>query len=142
MTAGFPSAYNYYVNKFRRFYASILIALQLMMASPSTFKLAVSPWMSSHKREVIPSAEQSLQAKGNLKAAWHQRHIPLPFNLRDLGVNIYKGEVRDLLYQVFSQNRQCLGGSPALAFYLPDDKLTGTTVATHGGWGAFHNAHL
>ncbi|KAI1190705.1 hypothetical protein F5B17DRAFT_385499 [Nemania serpens] len=45
-----------------------------------------------------PSLEEE---KGNVKAAWHQRHVLLPFNLRDLGINIYEGEVRDLLYQVF-----------------------------------------
>ncbi|KAI0109029.1 hypothetical protein GGR51DRAFT_558826 [Nemania sp. FL0031] len=35
------------------------------------------------------------------KATWHQRHVLLPFDLRDLSNDIHRGEVSDLLYHIF-----------------------------------------
>lgn len=77
-----------------------------MMSSPTVIKLAISPPRSlpstPNKRRVTPFAEQSpSQGQGKVKEAWQERHVLLPFNLRDPATSIYEGEARDLLYQVF-----------------------------------------
>lgn len=52
-----------------------------------------SPSGVTNKRRITPSAE--------LSAPWSSRHVLTPFQLRDLSIDIFKGEVRDLLYDIF-----------------------------------------
>lgn len=46
-------------------------------------------------------AHPSPQEQQEEGAIWHNRHVLLPFNLRDRSVNTYVGDVRSLLYNLF-----------------------------------------
>ncbi|KAI1116649.1 hypothetical protein F5Y14DRAFT_439771 [Nemania sp. NC0429] len=48
-------------------------------------------------------AHPSLQDEENAKRAWHQRHVLLPFNIRGFGADIHRGEIGDLLHQIFPE---------------------------------------
>lgn len=48
----------------------------------------------THGHPEAPETEEKTQL-------WNTRHVLLPFNLRDPGIDIYKGDVRSLLYNIF-----------------------------------------
>ncbi|KAI0905783.1 hypothetical protein F4823DRAFT_117118 [Ustulina deusta] len=57
----------------------------------------------SAPRQLFSHAHPSSRGEEDAKATWHERHVLLPFNLRDKSIRIDKGEVRDLLYQIFPE---------------------------------------
>ncbi|TRX92960.1 hypothetical protein FHL15_006098 [Xylaria flabelliformis] len=70
---------------------------------PLTSQGEISLKPFSAPRQLFSHAHLSSQEQEDAKATWHQRHVLLPFNLRDLSNDIYKGEVRDLLYHIFPE---------------------------------------
>ncbi|KAI8945585.1 hypothetical protein F4801DRAFT_567822 [Xylaria longipes] len=62
-------------------------------------KLFLKPF--SAPKQLFSHAHPSSRGQEDAKATWHQRHVLLPFNLRNLKNDIHRGEVRDLLYHIF-----------------------------------------
>jgi len=54
-------------------------------------------------RQLFSYAHLLSGGREDAKATWRQRHVLLPFNLRDLSNDIYGGEVSDLLYHIFPE---------------------------------------
>ncbi|KAI0901971.1 hypothetical protein F4806DRAFT_445223 [Annulohypoxylon nitens] len=61
----------------------------------------LSPSTLANRRRINPSLGGSPQEEDDNKAPWHVRHVLLPFNLRDLKIDISRGEMCSLLYNVF-----------------------------------------
>ncbi|RWA05431.1 hypothetical protein EKO27_g9674 [Xylaria grammica] len=70
---------------------------------PLTSQEEIFPNPFSIPGQLFSHAYPSSGGRENAEATWHQRHVLLPFNLRDLSNDIYGGEVSDLLYHIFSK---------------------------------------
>ncbi|KAH8158377.1 hypothetical protein CIB48_g9873 [Xylaria polymorpha] len=68
---------------------------------PSQGEILLKPF--SVPRQLFSHAHPSSKEQEDTKATWHQQHILLPFNLRDLSNDIYGNEVSNLLYNIFPE---------------------------------------
>ncbi|GAW25030.1 hypothetical protein SAMD00023353_0101540 [Rosellinia necatrix] len=57
----------------------------------------------SARRQLFSHTHPPPRGEEDAKETWHVQHVLLPFNLRDWSIDIYKGEVRDLLYCIFPE---------------------------------------
>ncbi|KAI0536929.1 hypothetical protein GGR58DRAFT_527884 [Xylaria digitata] len=61
------------------------------------------PFPPPPPKQLFSHAHPSSRGQDDAKATWHEQHVLLPFNLRDLSNDIHRGEICDLLHHIFPE---------------------------------------